>query len=527
MAVDRVVQAVDDDVEEIETVSFLRITDAPSQYKDPFNAQNEEIKSLGNLDANTKRRVTNQINKYARSEDGKTSSKRLEDKDSITAYDAFGVVVPPHNLDYLAKLYEVSAAHKAAVDAKVANIVGLGYNFVETRKTKRALEDLDENEKKKKKVVRGLEEHKEDLENLFESFNEEDTFQETLNKVWKDYETTGNGYIEVGRKKDGSIGYVGHIPAQTMRIRRLRDGFVQISAAKTQFFRNFGDKKTSNPIGSYSTNEVIHLKKYSPASAFYGVPDIIAAKQAVAGMKFANDYNLDYFENKAVPRHVITLKGAKLGPRAEVDLLQFFEPLRGVHHRSIFVPLPPDTKDNKVEFKIEPIETGVQDGSFGNYGKRNLMDILMVHRVPLTKVSVGEGINLALAKDADKTFKEQVCAPEQKVAEKKINKITKELTEAFELKLNEMTLTDADTQSKIDERMVKAGIWLPNEPRTRDGKPAIDGGNERVDLNAKDKIAQQQAEATAQRERDSARSAGSTDNAGEARNPKGEGRTTS
>ena len=53
----------------------------------------------------------------------------------------------------------------------------------------------------------------------------------------------------------------------------------------------------------------------------------------------------------------------------------------------------------------------------------------------------------------------------------------------------------------------------------------IEGGNERVDLNAKDKIAQAQAEERTQRERDSARSAGATDSAGEARNPQGEGRS--
>jgi uncharacterized protein with von Willebrand factor type A (vWA) domain len=108
-----------------------------------------------------------------------------------------------------------------------------------------------------------------------------------------------------------------------------------------------------------------------------------------------------------------------------------------------------------------------------------------------------------------------------------LNNIIREMTDAFILKLNEMTLTDADTQSKIDERMVKAGIWLPNEPRAREGMPTISGGNERVDLNAKDKIAQAASEnrASGNRERDSRRSAGATDSAGEARNPQGEGRT--
>ncbi len=54
--------------------------------------------------------------------------------------------------------------------------------------------------------------------------------------------------------------------------------------------------------------------------------------------------------------------------------------------------------------------------------------------------------------NADKTFKEQVCRPAQMILEKKLNKIFEEKTDALTLKFNELTLTDEDTQSKIDER---------------------------------------------------------------------------
>jgi hypothetical protein len=134
---------------------------------------------------------------------------------------------------------------------------------------------------------------------------------------------------------------------------------------------------------------------------------------------------------------------------------------------------------------------------------------------------MAEGASLAVARDADKTFKEQVCGPEQSIAEKKLNRLTKEFTDAFEIDLNEMTLTDADTQSKIDERDVKNQIKTPNEIRADRGLPGLKGGDKVVEIKP-----QQKAEANTTRQRDSARSAGATDSAGEARNPKGEGRTT-
>lgn len=500
---------------------------------DPFNVPVEEIKTeLAGLTPVFKRQLSGQLKKVYRGQES-AQSKRIE-IDQISGYNAFDAVSPPMNLDYLARLYEVNPAHYAAVNAKVANIVGLGYKFTETSKTKRRLEDMEDQKDALGKVRKKLARARDDLYDMFDGFNEEDTFTESLVKIWRDYETTGNGYLEIGRKKDGSIGYIGHCPSISIRVRRKRDGYVQIISNKAVFFRNFGDGNkarsdyaehppTPDPFGGDdSPNELIHFKKYSPTSGFYGIPDIVAGTQAIAGNEFAGRFNLDYFENKAVPRHVITLKGARLGTATETALLQFFETgLKGQNHRSLYIPLPPDTLENKVELKIDAVEAGIQDSSFNNYRRANISDVLMAHRVPITKVSMAEGASLAVARDADKTFKEQVCGPEQHIAEKKLNRLVKEFTDAFEIDLNEMTLTDADTQSKIDERDVKNQIKTPNEIRADRGLPGLKGGDKVVELKP-----QQKADATANRQRDATRSAGATDSAGAARNPKGDGRTT-
>lgn len=516
-----------DELPEIQTYGMYTSTFKPVKSSDPFMQDFSEVKTLNGTTPAFKRKMGREMQKFQRGQDG-AETKRIEEE-VVSAYNAFDVVLPPYNLEWLAKLYELSPPHYASVNAKVSNIVGLGYKLVETRKTKRRIEELEGDEERVQSIRKKLLRVHDGLEHLLESFNEEDTLTEVLVKVWRDYETTGNGYLEVGRKRDGTIGYLGHVPSITMRIRKQRDGFAQIIGKDTVFFRNFGDTTTTNPFGNDSKpNEVIHIKKYSPTSTYYGVPDVISAITAITGNDFAAKYNLDYFENKAIPRYAIISKGVKFGSQVQNALLGFFETnLRGQNHRSIYIPLPEDTEKSKKDIKFEAIESGAQDASFKEYKKQNLNEILMSHRVPISKIGLAEGVSLAVARDADKTFKEQVCAPEQRIFEKKFNKILVDLgVDSFEFKLNEMTLTDADTQSKIDERMVKAGIWVPNEPRIRDGLPALPDGDERVDLNAKDKIAEAQANMRTQRERDSARSAGATDSAGEARNPQGEGRTT-
>lgn len=518
----------DSELPVIDGLGLMRKKDVSNSTRvDPFSENMGELrKSLGGMSTSTKRRTYNQLQKRLQSKDGSVSSKRIDDKEAYSAYDAFEVVQPPYDLDILADTTTISAPHYSAIQAKASNVVGLGFNLVETQTAKSKAEDIQDDEEKLRKFRAKQERHRLELLDMLDNMNSEEDFTEVLIKVWVDYESTGNGYIEIGRKRDGTVGYIGHIPSKTMRIRRKRDGYVQIAAAKVQFFANFQDV-IPNPIGDDIPNEVIHIAKYSPISNYYGIPDIVSAQQAVAGNELIARYNLDFFENNAVPRHLITLSGASLSARAKNELMEFFETgLKGNNHRSLFVPLPMGTDKNPVQLKIESIDESVKESSFQNYRKANTSEILMVHRVPITKISVGESVSLAVARDADKTFKEQVCGPQQRMLEKKLNRMMKELTEVFVIKFNEMTLTDEETQSRIDERRIKTGTDTPNEQRIDRGKPAVPGGDKLFDLNAKGNTGNSvRTEETANRERDSERSSGATDSVGEGRNPKGEGKT--
>jgi len=492
--------------------------------QDAFAVPASEIQKLNGFSPNVKRKTSRQIQKYQRGQEGVSSKKN--EVEILMGYDITGTITPPYNLDYLAKIYEISSPHFAAINAKASNIVGLGYDFVESRETKERLSELADNPDALTRFRRKLERLKEGLADTLEEMNEEDTFTETLTKMYIDYETTGNGYLEVGRKVNGEIGFIGHIPSTTMRVRQDRDGFVQLVGNKIVFFRNFQDADTQNPIGTDSRpNEVIHIKKYSPTNSYYGVPDIIPAKTALAGDEFSARFNLDYFENKAVPRYIITVKGATLSRDAERKLLEFFQTnLKSKNHRSLYIPLPADEDGNKVEFKMEPVEAGIQDSSFNQYRKLNRDEILIAHRVPISKIGLPEGVSLAAARDSDKTFKEQVARPAQRNLEKKLNRLIAEFTDAFKFKFNELTLTDEDTQSKIDERYLRMQVIVPNEVRARLGLPGLPEGDDPILLSPQAR-AEQAVRATGNRLRDRERSANQTDNAGEGRNAQGEGRT--
>jgi PBSX family phage portal protein len=521
-------QFLEDGTEDTYEVSVKNSSDLFSfkkekEHVDPFGIGIDDLKKVRGLGTNFKRKINRDFAKSFTGKDGSGTQQNLL-QSAVTGYAMFDLVQPVYNLEYLSQIYEVSTYNYAAINAKVANIVGLGYSFMETRKTNDAIDAISD-DKQLDRARRKLNKLKQDLQDWLDATNDEDTFTETLIKVYTDLEATGNGYIEVGRTTGGDIGYIGHIPAKTMRVRRLRDGFMQLLYGKAVFFRNFGDSETVNPIGESEDrpNEIIHLKKYTPMNNYYGIPDIVAAQMSLAGNEFAGRYNLDYFENKAVPRYIITVKGAKLSPESERKLLEFFQVgLKGKNHRSLYIPLPADTQDNKVEFKMEPVEAGAQESSFNIYRQSNRDEILLAHRVPINKIGVPEGVSLANARDADKTFKEQVCRPAQMRLEKRINSIIEEKTDALKIKFEELTLTDEDTQSQIDERYLRMQVITPNEVRIRKGLIPVDGGDEMVELKPQ-QAADQKATAGKTRARDSERSAASSDKVGEGRNAKGDG----
>jgi PBSX family phage portal protein len=490
-------------------------------FDDPFNASWEDIKKAEGMSSNFRRQVNRMEKSFTGIDDAK--SKKLDPLD-LTGYSLFQIVQPPYNILYLAQLYDISPYHHSAVNAKFANVVGLGYKFEETWATKQKVELAMENPKRLDKLRGKIEGLKEDLRDYLESLNSDDSFTESMKKIFIDLESTGNAYLEVGRTSTGKIGYIGHIPTTTMRIRRHRDGFVQVVYNRYTFFRNFGDTETPDQIGTDpQPNEVIHFKVFTPSNTYYGIPDVLSAKNAVAGDEFAQRFNLDYFENKAVPRYIITVKGAKLTADSERKLLEFFQTgLKGRNHRTLYIPLPSDGEQGRVEFEMKPIEAGVQDSSFKNYAIENRDRILIAHRVPISKIGMPQGVSLSNAKDADKTFKEQVCRPKQGELEIKVNMIIKEFTDAFVLRFNELALTDEETQSRIDDRYLKDQVILPNEVRARKGLPPISTGDTVLILNPKE-ASDAISNTNGSKTRDQNRTINAPDKMGTGRNPKGEG----
>ncbi len=378
------------------------------------------------------------------------------------------VAEPPYDLDALAELYETNATHKACVDAKVVNCVGLGYRFVPV--ATRGGEPAEANQAL--------------LEHLWATCNPQMTFTAVLRATWTDVECLGNGYMELTRNSLGSIDGCYHVPATTVRIKPNDTGFVQLRGTQKRHFRHLGSEASEDPITGEVQNEIIHFKKYTPQAGLYGIPDIVAALAAAAGDKAAREYNIDFFEHNAVPRMAIIVEGGQLSKDLLWQIQNYMETeIKGHGHKTLVLDVP----GSDVKVRIEPLTVGRQDeAGFLDYRKANRDEILMVHRVPPSKITIVENANLANSQDQDKTFREQVIRPEQRRIEYQINRMIREQMGIgdWEFRFREADLGEERDQAEIASIYAELGVWTVDEIRQQQGLPALPQAAQEVEAQA-------------------------------------------
>ncbi len=379
-------------------------------------------------------------------------SQQLPEEAWQASYANGEVKEPPYSLAALAELYEINATHKACVDAKVANIVGLGYKF------RRVTEGVSADP-----ANRDL------LEHLFANCNPEMTFTEVMRAVWTDVESIGNGYLEITRNGRGNIDGFYHVPGTTVRLKVDRSGFLQVRDGRKRHFRNLGSEEVTEPATEQPQNEMIQFRKYTPQSTYYGVPDILPAITAVAGDRAASKYNVSFFEHNAVPRMAIIVEGGQLTKELLRQIRQFMEAeIKGQAHRTLILDAP----GSDVKIRMEALsQISSEDAAFLDYRKANRDEILMVHRVPPSKITIVENANLANSRDQDKTFREQVVRPEQRRIEFQLNRLIREEIGIgdWQFSFKEMDLTEELQEAEVAKIYADIGVWTADEIRAKQG----------------------------------------------------------
>jgi PBSX family phage portal protein len=390
------------------------------------------------------------------------STQLLED---TWDYDKTGAKEPPYSLEALAYFLEISTWHYRACKAKAVSTAGLGYEFV----VPEGIENPSEENKRK-------------LKEFFDCPNPEQTWGEILENVLTDFEALGNGYFEIVRNRFGSGApkEIYHIPAVTMRVRKDKKGFIQQRNGKMVYFRNFGrdplapgsfDPRDKDKQRKRLLNEVLHLKNYHPRSSYYGLPDFLPALRALVGDKKAGDFNIQFFENNAVPQYAIIVKGGELAKGTRKRIEEYFrEHIKGQAHKTLILEVVQD-EGERIDVEIKPLSVDIKDASFRMFRSDNAEEIRVAHGVPGRLIGLTEKGGLGGAGEGttqQEIFKYHVIEPKQSRLEYRINNFL--IKQGFriqdwELRFKEIDVTDETKEAEIVERLVRLGVITINEGR--------------------------------------------------------------
>jgi len=346
-------------------------------------------------------------------------------------------IQPPYNPDRLAAFMELNETHSAAVRKKARYEAGHGFDLVPHREVD-AEDASDEQFETLRKFWHGTDSTWQSGPNGTAAA----TPEEVLELARIDYHGVGWCALEILTAADGTPTGLAHLPARTVRVRKMETdegeivaghGYVQIRNGRTRFFGEAGDRYADDPLfvdketGDVESdardlpngpaNELIWIQNPSPLALYYGVPDWVSAIRTIAADEEAKDYNHDFFAHNAVPHYAVKVTGGKLTQESKENLKSMLNDLRGSPHRTIVLEVEEFAKDidDDVEIELVPLSAGrSQDMDFGNFRKRNEHEIAKVHEVPPVLLNRTETSNRANSKEQVHEFATDVIAPEQR-----------------------------------------------------------------------------------------------------------------
>lgn len=313
------------------------------------------------------------------------------------------------------------------------------------------------------------------------------TFSEGMVNVWTDYETLGNGYLEVVPNSKHKPAEFNHVPATEVWMRLDELGFVQQKQGKYAHFRAFGvdakrysDLKLNDPLSDQFATSVIHFSRYSPFSPFYGVPSVMSAWSAVVLMTLVAEYNLQFFGNNAIPEYAVLLEG-EWSDDAERQIQAYFRThLKGQAHKTMVMALP---TGGKVTFE-KLTANSANEASFRMLRLDCRDEILHAHGVPPHKVGIAEAGKLGgnMAGEQMEEYKNSVVIPSQETVTARLDAVieagfnTQDLHFAFAPYDSE----DRESVARVDATYLDRNVLTPNEVKAKrfPDLPPTPGGDE-------------------------------------------------
>jgi len=319
-----------------------------------------------------------------------------------------------------------------------------------------------------------VENEKEASERLQRVNDRDQSFQEVIARAWMDYESCGNGYIEIVRSKNGMVAEMYHCPATMvyLRPRSAPTDFVFRNSAQEQEYMVYRP-------GARDEYSLLHFSNYTHDDLYYGLPDWRGCKEDIELDYYCALYNKRFFINSGVPDLAIITEGGKFDKDTEKRVVEFLTSnLKGVmnSHRTLYLPVD----EPGVKVRIEKIAYDKdKDGSFERTRSRCRDNIISAHGVPPRLMGVMSASQLGGGSEVEgqlRIFQEITINPRQSYAEGKLAPVIREMGFATaELKFNEIDTDYQEKRSDYYTKLLSSGIITKDEARQELGYQPMSG----------------------------------------------------
>lgn len=331
----------------------------------------------------------------------------------------------------LVNLYNSSAMHRTAIDAKVAAIIGEGFKFYGNTIVNAKGETLDQ---------------------VFEkAATDEQTFGAyALNLIWN---RAGDRIVEMY-----------HVPANKIRSGKfdeednINEYYYSSDWANTRKYKpvtyrafNMNDNKGDN------ASQILYIKGYNPETDYYGLPDYVAALNDIELDARISRFHNANISNGLAPSLAINFRnGIPTEDEKQIIYREIEDTFSGENNAGRFFLL---FSEPGKEAEITPIESA-NDTYYTTLEERVTSRILTAHRItsPLL-LGIRDGSGLGSNKDeiqvAFAHFFSTVCEPVQKRMVKQFQTITTLMGFEMPLEIEQSTI---DFDQIIDGDVVETQI---------------------------------------------------------------------
>lgn len=350
-----------------------------------------------------------------------------------------GAISPPYPPAQLAKLIEVNTTHAKCGFSKARNVAGFGLEIVPHS-------EIDNPDESQREIAEEFWFGGDSTWQVGPMESELATAADVLEMAWADYEFIGWLSIEALTSMDGTPTGLSYIPAPSIRKRKDAPGFVHLKGGDLRYFGAFGDRyigedesrndrvfvdtetgESGPAVSGEVANEIVFKRNHTPFVDDYGTPDAIPCIPNIEGDQEARAFNIEFFQNSAVPKLAIIVEGGTLSDQSRSDIRALFhDKLKNENHRTAILEVNElleqtaadymnvdDREDPKI--RVEPLTVGLdEDASFLEYHSHNEHEILKAHEVP--PIEAGTIESGAFSTDAEaqrKGYQETVIQPKQ------------------------------------------------------------------------------------------------------------------